>query len=169
MSQSKEITRESRHDGGQRSGLSGTSRHDALSARLRILLDERARLVEQLALVDLDLDLVRTEAAEGARCSRDVATTALADEGSFEVSAHEFVRGAAEPPGEVDRDDFEQCLGKVILALRRNGDRLAGATLQVRYHVGAGCVLSIWLRRADGIGAGREVYRRADGHLSATG
>jgi len=169
MSQSKEITRESRHDEVLRSSVSETSRLDALSARLRVLLGERARLVEQLALVDLDLDLVRTEAAEGARCSREGATTVRADEASFEVSAHEFVRGTAEPPDEVDRDDFEQCLGKVILALRRNGDRLAGATLQVRYHVGAGRVLSIWLRRADSAGAGREVYRRTDGHISATG
>ena len=168
MSQSKEITRESRHDGGLRGSVSGTSRHDALSAKLRVLLDERARLVEQLALIALDLDQVRAEAAHGA--ARPGATPHPAgDEASFEVSAREFVRGATEPPDEVDRDDVEQCVGKVIVALRRNGDRLAGATLQVRYHVGTGRVLSIVLRRGDDAGAEREVYRRTDGELSAAG
>lgn len=169
MSQSKEITRESRHDGVPRGSVSATSRHDALSAKLRVLLDERARLVEQLALIDLDLDLVRAEAADGACRSGDVAAPVFTDDASFEVSAREFVRGAAEPPEEVDRDDFEHCVGKVILSLRRNGDRLAGATLQVRYHVGSGRVIAIVLRRDDDPDAVREVYRRTDGDLSATG
>ena len=168
MSQSKEITRESRHDGELRSRVSGTSRHDALSAKLRVLLDERARVVEQLALIDLDLDQVRAEAADGACRSGDVAAPPFTGEGSFEVSAREFVRGASEPPDEVDRDDFESCVGKVILSLRRNGDRLAGATLQVRYHLGTGRVVCILLHREDDA-AEREVYRRSDGDLSATG
>ena len=168
MSQSKEITRESRHDGGLRGSVSGTSRHDALSAKLRVLLDERARLVDQLALIDLDVDQVRAEAAQGAGRPGAVAPGPV-DEASFEVTAREFVRGAVEPPDEVDRDDVEQCVGKVIVALRRNGDRLAGATLQVRYHVGTGRVLSIVLRRDDDASAEREVYRRADRELSAAG
>lgn len=168
MSQSKEITRESPADGVLRSSVPGTSRHDALSAKLRVLLDERARVVEQLALIDLDLEQVRAEAADGARRSGDVAPPTFTDEGVFEVSAREFVRGAAEPPDEVDRDDFEHCVGKVILALRRNGDRLAGATLRVRYHVGTGRVVSIVLRHDDDA-AEREVYRRSDGNLSAMG
>ena len=75
----------------------------------------------------------------------------------------------ATPPDEVDRDDVERCVGKVIVALRRNGDRLAGATLQVRYHVGTGRVLSIVLRRDDDAAAEREVYRRSDGEVSAAG
>jgi len=168
MSQSKEITRESRHDGELRGSVSGISRHDALSAKLRVLLDERARLVEQLALIDLDLDQVRAEAAHGV-AHPDGHLRVAGDEASFDVSAREFVRGVAEPPEEVDRDDVEYCVGKVIVALRRNGDRLAGATLQVRYHVGTGRVLSILLRRDDDPGAEREVYRRADRELSAAG
>ena len=168
MSQSKEITRESRHDGELRGSVSGTSRHDALSAKLRVLLDERARLVEQLALIDLDVDQVRAEAAHGAG-RQGVVAIGSADEASFEVTAREFVRGAVEPPDEVDRDDVERCVGKVIVALRRNGDRLAGATLQVRYHVGTGRVLSIVLRRDDDAAAEREVYRRSDGEVSAAG
>lgn len=168
MSQSKESTRESRHDGVLRSGVPVSSRHDALSAKLRVLLDERARLVEQLALIDLDLDHVRAEAADGACRSGDAAAPSFTDEGSFEVSAREFVRGAVEPPDEVDRDDFEHCVGKVILSLRRNGDRLAGATLQLRYHLGTGRVVCILLRRDDDA-AEREVYRRSDADLSAAG
>lgn len=169
MSQSKEITRESAPDRGPRNSVPGTSRQDALSARLRILLDERARLVEQLALIDLDVDLVRAEAAEGARASCDALPLQKTDEASFEMAAREFVRGAVEPPDEVDRDDFEHCVGKVVLALRRNGDRLAGATLQVRYHIGSGRVLTIVLRRDDEPSAQREVYRRSDEPLSAAG
>jgi hypothetical protein len=134
---------------------------------LRILLDERARLVEQLELIDLDVDRVRAEAAEGSRGSGAAPTARKADEASFEVSAREFVRGAVEPPEEVDRDDFEHCVGKVVLALRRNGDRLAGATLQVRYHLVSGRVLTILLRRDDDPSAEREVYRRGDEMLSA--
>ena len=102
MSQSKEITRESRHDGGLRGSVSGTSRHDALSAKLRVLLDERARLMEQLALIDLDVDQVRAEAAQGAGRPGAVAPGPV-DEASFEVTAREFVRGAVEPPDEVDQ------------------------------------------------------------------
>lgn len=169
MSQSKEITRESRRDGGNGNALSGTSRHDALSARLRVLLDERARLVEQLALIDLDVDLVRAEAACGSGRPGEALDRAGRDEASFEVTAREFVRGAVEPPGDVDRDDVEHCIGKVIVALRRSGDRLAGATLLVRYHVVTGRVLSIVLRRADDAVAEREVYRRSAPELSATG
>jgi hypothetical protein len=168
MSQSKEITRESPHDGELRGSVSGITRHDALSAKLRVLLDERARIVEQLALVDLDLDQVRAEAARGASDPRTIKPIAT-DEATFEVSAREFVRGAVEPPEEVDRDDVEHCVGKVIVALRRNGDRLAGATLQVRYHLGTGRVLSIVLRRDDDPAAEREVYRRVDGDLAAAG
>lgn len=125
--------------------------------------------MEQLALVDLDLDVVRAEAVQGSGRTGDALERAGRDEASFEVTAREFVRGAVEPPDEVDRDDVEHCVGKVIVALRRNGDRLAGATLMVRYHVGSGRVLSIVLRRADGAGAEREVYRRSDAELPATG
>jgi hypothetical protein len=169
MSQSKEITRESRHDGVLRSSVSGTSRHDALSAKLRVLLDERARLVEQLALIDLDLDHVRAAAADGACRSGDVAAPSLAEVATFAVSAREFVRGAVEPPEDVDRDDFEHCVGKVILSLRRSDDRLTAATLQVRYHLGTGRIVSIVLRRDDDRAKEREVYRRTDGEVSATG
>lgn len=168
MSQSKVNTRESGHDAMLRGGLSETPRSDTLSARLRVLLDERARLVEQLALVDLDLDLVRAEAAGGARRSGDVAQAVFAEESSFVVAAHEFAGGASEPPEEVDREDFERCVGKVILALRRNGDRLAGATLRVRYQTGSGRVSSVVLSR-NGDGAEREVYRRTDRNPSVAG
>ena len=169
MSQSKEITRESRCNGGLGSAVSETSRHDALSAKLRVLLDERARLVEQLALVDLDLERVRVEAAQGTCRPGDAVARGGRDEASFEVSAHEFVRGAAEPPEEVDRDDFEHCIGRVILSLRRNGDRLAGATLLVRYHVVSGSVVAIFLRRDDAPEPEREVYRRSEVVRSAVG
>jgi hypothetical protein len=125
--------------------------------------------VEQLALIDLDLDQVRAEAACGSGRTGDAPEDAGRDEASFEVAAREFVRGTVEPPDEVDRDDVEHCVGKVIVALRRNGDRLAGATLLVRYHVGTGRVLSIVLRRADAAGAEREVYRRSDAGLFAAG
>lgn len=125
--------------------------------------------MEQLALIDVDLDLVRAEAACGSSRTGDAPERTGRDEASFEVTAREFVRGAVEPPDEVDRDDVEHCIGKVIVALRRNGDRLAGANLLVRYHVRTGRVLSIVLRRADDAGAEREVYRRSDAELSATG
>jgi hypothetical protein len=169
MSQSKEITRESAPDKGLRNSVPGTSRQDALSARLRILLDERARLVEQLELIDLDVDRVRVEAAESSCGSSAAQSAPRADEASFEVTAREFVRGATEPPDEVDRDDFEHCVGKVVLALRRNGDRLAGATLQVRYHIGSGRVLAIVLRREDDPSQEREVYRRGEEELPIAG
>lgn len=120
-------------------------------------------------MIDLDLDQVRAEAARGVSRPADGVPPVPADEASFEVSALEFVRGAAEPPTEVDLDDVEHCVGKVIVALRRNGDRLTGAVLRVRYHVGTGRVLSIVLHRADDAAAQREVYRRAEGALSATG
>ena len=119
-------------------------------------------------MIDLDVDQVRAEAAHGAG-RQGVVAIGSADEASFEVTAREFVRGAVEPPDEVDRDDVERCVGKVIVALRRNGDRLAGASLQVRYHVGTGRVLSIVLRRDDDAAAEREVYRRSDGEVSAAG
>lgn len=169
MSQSKEITRESGRGTARRSSLPETSRRESLSARLRILLDERARLVEQLALIDLDVDRVRAEAADGARRSGDHDAAPDGSEASFAVAAREFVRGTAEPPDVVDRDDYEACVGKVVLALRRGGEPLAGATLQVRYHLGTGCVTSIVLRRDDAPDAGREVYRRTAPALSAAG
>lgn len=169
MSQSKEITRESRRNGGHRSVLSRTSRHDALSARLRVLLEARARLVAQLELIDVDLDRVRAEAVCGFSRTGEACDREGRDEASFEVTARDFVRGAVDPPDELDRDDVEYCIGKVIVALRRNGDRLAGASLVVRYHVGTGRVLSIVLRRADDARGEREVYRRSAPELSASG
>jgi hypothetical protein len=155
MSQSKAITRESLPDGVLRSGPSTRSRHDDLSAKLRVLLDQRARIVEQLALIDSDLDRVRAEAADGARREASLEET-------FSLPVREFVRGTAEPPDEVDRDDFERCLGKVVLALRRSGERLGGATVQVRYQPSTGRVVSITLERPEGPSDSRPLYRRFD-------
>lgn len=124
-------------------------------------------MVEQLALIDLDVDRVRAEAAEGARRTGDAVSPPDPAQDTFVVPAREFVRGAAEPPETVDREDYEGCVGKVVLALRRDGERLAGAALHVRYHVGTGRVTSIVLQREDEVG--REVYRRANASLPATG
>ena len=161
MSQSKAITRESRSDGVLRNGHSTRSRHDELSAKLRTLLDERARVVEQLALIDCDLDRVRAEAADGARRAAE-ALRESALEQAFSLPVREFVRGTAEAPDGVDREDFERCLGKVVLALRRGGERLGGATVQVRYQPSTGRVVSITLERNDGDGDARPLYRRFD-------
>jgi hypothetical protein len=79
------------------------------------------------------------------------------------------VRGTAEPPDAVDRDDFEQCLGKVVLALRRSGERIAGASVQVRYQPSTGRVVSIILERDGGAAAERPLYRRFDLGTSAAG
>lgn len=125
--------------------------------------------MEQLALIDLDVDRVRAEAAAGAQRSGDAAAPIAPDEETFTVSARDFVRGAVEAPEAVDRDDFEGCVGKVVLALRRGGERLAGATLHVRYHLGTGSVTSITLQRAGESDAVREVYRRTAADRSAAG
>lgn len=161
MSQSKAITRESLPDGVLRSGPSTRSRHDDLSAKLRVLLDQRARIVEQLALIDSDLDRVRAEAADGARRAAEALREASLEE-TFSLPVREFVRGTAEPPDEVDRDDFERCLGKVVLALRRSGERLGGLTVQVRYQPSTGRVVSITLERPEGPNDARPLYRRFD-------
>ncbi|MBY0277301.1 hypothetical protein K2Z84_18375 [Candidatus Binatia bacterium] len=124
--------------------------------------------MEQLALIDLDVDRVRAEAAAGAQRSGAAAARIDREEATFSVSARDFVRGAVEAPEAIDLDDYERCVGKVVLALRRGGERLAGATLQVRYHAGTGCVTSITLQRAGEVGTGSEVYRREDAGHSAT-
>jgi hypothetical protein len=168
MSQSKASTRESRPDGVLRSGHSTRLRHDDLSAKIRTLLDDRARVVEQLALIDRDLDRVRAEATDGALRAAAALRDSAAEQ-TFSLPVREFVRGTAEPPDAVDRDDFEQCLGKVVLALRRSGERIAGASVQVRYQPSTGRVVSIILERDGGAAAERPLYRRFDLGTSAAG
>ena len=160
MSQSKEMTRESQPD-GPRDGVQGEpARHEVLSRRLRSLLDERAHLVEQVMRVDREIDRVRRDAAESARLAAERVRESGDDE-TFTVALCDFVRGAAEPPGVVDREDFERCLGKVVVELRRAGDSLARSEVQVRYQPHTGRVVAIALRQ-DADAGERSVYRRFD-------
>jgi len=159
MSQSKEMTRESQPDAGRHDAVVERSRHDILSRRLRSLLDERAHLLEQVMRVDREIDRLRHDAAEIARVAAECLRESADDE-SFTIALRDFVHGTAEPPGAVDRDDFERCLGRVVLALRRSGESLAHSEAQVRYQPRTGRVVAIGLRQE---AAGeRPVYRRFD-------
>jgi hypothetical protein len=160
MSQSKETSWESEPDGARDGGTADPLRHDVLSSRLRSLLDVRAQLLEQVMRVDREIDRVRRDAAESARLAAERIRNAAAD-GTFTVALRDFVRGAADPPEVVDRADFERCLGRVVLALRRDGDSLARTEAQVRYHAHSGRVVAIGLRQ-DAARGERPVYRRFD-------
>src|SRR4051812_4865355 len=118
MSQSKETTRESQPDAAHDDDVTASTQHDLLSLRFRGLLEERTRLVEQINKVDREIDRVRAAASDEARRRAEQLRDATDDRCCI-VPLRDFVRGAAEPPTEVDRDDFERCLGKVVLALRR--------------------------------------------------
>lgn len=165
MSQSKEMTWESLPDREPREDATEPSWHDDLSLRLCTLLERRARLAEQLDEVDREIDRVRADAAEQVR--HQVAQQLDQEDRTCVVSVREFVRGAAEPPLEVDRGDFERCLGKVVLALRRRGDSLARAEVEVRYQARTGRVIAIALTAADGVE--RQLYRRFDLGAAASG
>lgn len=160
MSQSKEMTRESQPDAGSEEGVVERSRHDVLSRRLRSLLDERAHLTEQVMRVDREIDRLRHDAAESARVAAERVRESADDE-SFTIALRDFVRGAAEPPVAVDREDFERCLGRVVLALRRGGESLARSEAQVRYQPRTGRVVAIALCKEASAGE-RQVYRRFD-------
>jgi hypothetical protein len=161
MSQSKEWARESQPDGERHDDATVASQHDLLSLRFRALLDERARLLEQLGQVDREIDRVRVEAADETRRVAEQLRESPGDR-SCTVLVRDFVRGAAEPPADVDRDDFERCLGKVVLALRRRGDSLARTAVQVRYQARSGRVVAIELHVGDLDGTERQLYRRFD-------
>jgi len=161
MSQSKEMARESQPDGARDDDVTVAPPHDVLSLRLRTLLDERARLLEQILHVDCEIDRVRAEASDEARRQAEQLRDS-ADDRTCTVLVRDFVRGAAEPPPEVDRDDFERCLGKVVLALRRRGDSLARTQVQVRYQARTGRVVAIELQVGDDAGGERQLYRRFD-------
>jgi len=161
MSQSKEMTRESQPDGTRDGDVPDGVRHEVLSKRLRVLLDERDRLLEQIAQVDREIDRVRGEASEGARRAAERLRDSP-DDRTFTVSVHDFVRGAAEPPVEVDRDDLECCLGKVVVALRRRGDSLSRTQVQVRFQAGSGRIVAIALHVDDDVTGDRQLYRRFD-------
>ncbi len=160
MSQSKEMTRDSQPDARRDGALREPTRHEVLSLRLRALLDERAQLLEQVMRVDREIDRLRRDAADDARAAAERLRES-ADDGSFTVALRDFVRGAVEPPDAVDREDFERCLGRVVLALRRSGDGLGRSEVQVRYQAKTGRVVAIALCE-DAASGERPIYRRFD-------
>jgi hypothetical protein len=161
MSQSKETPRESQPDGAPDDDVTASTQHDVLSLRFRALLEERSRLAEQIIQIDREIDRVRAAAAEEAQRQAELLRDSV-DDRSCVVLLRDFVRGTAEPPVEVDRDDFERCLGKVVLALRRRGDSLARTQVQVRYQARTGRVVAIELHVDDESGRERQLYRRFD-------
>jgi hypothetical protein len=160
MSQSKEMTRDSQPDARRDAPLREPTRHEVLSLRLRSLLDERAQLLDQVMRVDREIDRLRRDAADDARQAAERLRESADDE-SFTVALRDFVRGAVEPPDVVDREDFERCVGRVVVALRRSGDALGRSKVQVRYHPLTGRVVAIALCE-DASSGERPVYRRFD-------
>ena len=161
MSQSKEMARESQPDEAPDAEAASAGRHEVLSMRLRALLVERDRLLEEMVRVDGEIDRVRGEASEGARRAAE-RLRGSPDDRTFTVLLHDFVAGLANPPAEVDRDDFERCLGKVVFSLRRAGDSLARTQVQVRFQARSGRVVAIALHVADDATGERQLYRRFD-------
>lgn len=161
MSQIKEMARESQPDAGLHGDPPAPPRHPAVTNRLRALLDTRGKLVEQLAQVDRELARVRRDAAELACHEAALLRESVGDE-SFVVAVGDFVRGQAAPPAGVDREDFDRCLGKVLLALRRGGDPLSRTELEVCYQPRSGRIVSIMRRAGEQTGAERQLYRRFD-------
>jgi hypothetical protein len=160
MSQSKEITRESEPDAALGGRPRGVAQPSLLVARLRALLEERGRLQEQLQHVDRQIELLRDEASEDAR--REAARLRESpDDRSFTIVVGDFLSGAAEPPADVEREDLERCLGKVVVALRRGGDALSATELHVRYQPRSGRVVAIG-RKLAADECERQLYRRFD-------
>lgn len=159
MSQSKETARESQPDATSADDPTAVPRRGTLLVQLRNLLDERARLLEQLAKVDREIDRVRAEASDDARREAERLRDSP-DDRTCIVQLQEFVRGAVDPPDGVDRDDFESCVGKVVLALRRRGESLARKQVQVRFQADSGRVVAIALRVGEGVSGEQQLYRR---------
>jgi hypothetical protein len=160
MSQIKEMPRESQPDAALRDAAPLASRHAELLARLRELLDERGRLQESLANVDREIDRVRHESAEIARGEAERLRES-GEDCTFTVAVEQFVQGNAEPPAEVDRDDFARCARKVVLALRRHGDAPPNTEVQVRFQPRSGRVVAIGLKLGEDA-TERQLYRRFD-------
>jgi hypothetical protein len=159
MSQSKEMAWESPPHGDPREDATEPSQRDLLTLRLHALLEQRARLVDELEQVDREIDRVRAEARDQA-CRDAERLLGSPDDRSCVIGLLDFVRGVTEPPADADRNDFERCLGKVVLALRRRGDSLSRAQVQVRYQARTGRVVAIALQADDG--PERQLYRRFD-------
>lgn len=158
MSQIKEKTRESEPDAVVDEGPHGLARRTALSSRLRSLLDERARLLEHLEHVDRQIERLRDEASDDAR--REAACLHESpDDRSFAIVVGDFLEGVVEPPADVEREDLERCLDKVGRALRRRGEQLSTAVVQVRYRPRSGRIVAITLQTAGEEGE-RRIYQR---------
>jgi len=157
MSQINHRTREPEPDGERRRGPAPPG---LLVARLRSLLEERCRLEEQLQQVDRQIELLRDEASDSARRAAALLRESP-DDRSFTVRIGDFVSGAAEPPSGLDREDYERCLGRVVLALERQGDSPSEVEVLVRYQPRSGRVVSIGLPCAEE-GGERQLYRRFD-------
>ncbi|MEW6270546.1 MAG: hypothetical protein AB1689_14760 [Thermodesulfobacteriota bacterium] len=115
---------------------------------------------DSLLSVDREIDRVRHEAAEAARLEAERLRES-GDDRTFTVAAEELVRGSAEPPAEVDREDFVRCARTVVRALRRRGDPLAGTEVHVRFQPRSGRVVAIGVKAGDDA-CERQIYRRFD-------
>jgi hypothetical protein len=110
--------------------------------------------------VDRQIELLRDEASDSARREAQRLRESPGDR-SFTLVVGDFLRGAAEPPADLEREDLERCVGKVVVALRRQGEPLSATELEVRYQPRSGRVVAIGRRAADGTGD-RQLYRRFD-------
>jgi hypothetical protein len=142
--------------------VNGDGRRLQMVRRLNALLEVRGRLTKELADVDRQLALLRREAASDG-LSRDDGTAAAGTEVSFPIRAEEAVRRSFRPPQGVDADDLDQCLSKVINALRERDELIGSTELLVRFRSNSGRIVAIESRLAGERTWERRLYRRFDG------
>ncbi|HEY8518030.1 MAG TPA: hypothetical protein VIS07_21160 [Candidatus Binatia bacterium] len=110
--------------------------------------------------VDREIDRVRRDAVEAARVEAEQLRHAGEDR-IFTVGAETLLQGRAEPPAEVDREDFARCARKVARALRSRGESLTGTVVKVRFEARSGRVVAVGVKSGDDASE-RQIYRRFD-------
>lgn len=114
----------------------------SIDGQISGLLSRRKRLLGELASVDRKIAELRSEATGRAR-----GEDAAGDSRWFPLRGEQLASGGFASPPELDREDLNRRLAKILVEERRQGRPVDGLELLVAFRPSGGRVLSVRTRR----------------------
>jgi hypothetical protein len=133
-----------------------------LATRIRELLAQREGLAQRLFVIDRELADLRLTAAE-AWTREPEPRGRLFDEEMIVIRGEDLEPAPGQVrtlPRDLDSEDLETCVAKVVMGFRRRGESIGSFDFSVRYDAVLGKVESIRAQAKAGRVPSREVYRR---------